>query len=199
MYNLSFEKYLLATGLSKYGIQDSLDIIVSDGKFNSAAVRRAFDTKYRSVMKKSNPVDVFFKDKAKFSTQNHIIGTLLTIGTLLKGAPTQIESGKTRNEKAIENQLTSERLEQLRENNRKNNNDNDGNDDENPPPPSAPPSFIMPPYYVPLLSIDNEDSDIENHLNPTQKFLLGDTPQQKKNAVAVEEKTSAAVKKFLKS
>ena len=165
-----------------------MDIIVSDGKFNSAAIRRAFDTKYPSVMKKSNPIDVFFKDKAKFDTQNHIIGTLLTIGTLLKGAPTQIESGKTRNEKAIENQLTSERLEQLRENNRKNNNDNDGNDDKNPPPPSAPPSFIMPPYYVPSLSIDNEDSDIENHLNPTQKFLLGDTPQQEKKCCCCRRK-----------
>ena len=46
-------------------------------------------------MKKSNPIDVVFKDKTKFDTQNPIIGTLLT----------QIESGKSKNEKAIENQL----------------------------------------------------------------------------------------------
>ena len=45
-------------------------------------------------MKKSNPIDVVFKDKAKFLKQNSIIGTLLT----------QIQSGKT-NEKAIEKQL----------------------------------------------------------------------------------------------
>ena len=35
-------------------------------------------------MKKLNPIDVAFKDKAKFDSQNPIIGTLLT----------QIESGK---------------------------------------------------------------------------------------------------------
>ena len=32
-------------------------------------------------------------------------------------------------------------------------------------------------------------SNIEDTLNPTQKFLLGDLPQQEKIAVAVEEKT----------
>ena len=46
-------------------------------------------------MKKSNPIDVVFKDKAKYDTQNPIIETLLT----------EIESGKSKNEKAIENQL----------------------------------------------------------------------------------------------
>ena len=121
MDDLALQKYLLATGLSKDSIQDSLDMIVTDGKFNNASVRRVFDTKYPSVMKKSNPIDVAFKDKAKFETYNPIIGTLLT----------QIESGKSKNEKAIENQLKgapsikdlmiAERLERLREGNRKNN------------------------------------------------------------------------------
>ena len=69
-------------------------MIVTDGKFNDASVRRALNTKYLSVMKKSNPIDVVFKDKAKCLKQNSIIGTLLT----------QIQSGKT-NEKAIEKQL----------------------------------------------------------------------------------------------
>ena len=141
------------------------------------------DTKYPSVMKKSNPIDVVFKDKAKFDTQNPIIGTLLT----------QIESEKSKTEKAVDNQLEgapsikdlmiAERLEQLRESNRKNNNDNDDNADDNPPPPSAPPSCVPPPYYPPLLSISNEDSNIENDLNLTQKLLLGDTPQQENIAV----------------
>ena len=72
-----------------------MDIIVTDGKLNNASVGRVLDTNYPSVMKKSNPIDVVFKDTAKFDTQNPIIGTLLT----------QIESGKSNNEKAIENQL----------------------------------------------------------------------------------------------
>ena len=46
-------------------------------------------------MKKSNPLDDVFKDKAKFDKQNPIINTLLT----------RIQSGKTKSEKAIENQL----------------------------------------------------------------------------------------------
>ena len=52
-------------------------MIVTDGKFNDVSVRRALDNKYLSVMKKSNPIDVVFKDKAKFDTQNPIIGRLL--------------------------------------------------------------------------------------------------------------------------
>ena len=50
--NLSSRKYLLATGFVKDSIQDSLDMIETDGKFNNAAVRRAVDTKYSFVMKK---------------------------------------------------------------------------------------------------------------------------------------------------
>ena len=42
-----------------------------------------------------NPVGFAFKDKAKFDAQTPIIGTLLT----------QIELGKSKNEKATENQL----------------------------------------------------------------------------------------------
>ena len=96
---LSLQKYLLATGFLKDIIQDSLDIIVTNGKFNDVSVRRALDTKYLSAMKKSNPIDIVFKDKAKFDTQNPILGMLLT----------QILSGKT-NDKAIERQLKEHRL-----------------------------------------------------------------------------------------
>ena len=39
--NLSLQKYLLALGLLKNSIHDSLDIIATDGKFNNASVRRA--------------------------------------------------------------------------------------------------------------------------------------------------------------
>ena len=95
-------------------------------------------------MKKLNSIDVAFKDKTKFDTQNSIIGTLLT----------QIESGKTKNEKLIENQLKGG---QLRESNRKNNNGHDDNDDDSPPLPS-----VLSRYYPPSLSIDDEDSDLEN-------------------------------------
>ena len=185
MDNLSLQKYLLATRLLRDSIQDSLDMIVTDGNFNNATVRRVLDTKYPSVMKRSNPIDVVFKDQAKFETKSPIIRTLLT----------QIESGKIKNEKAIENQLKkapsvkdliiAEWLEQLGESNSKNSND----DDDSPPPPS----FVPPPYYPPPPSRsidDHNDDDIKKDLNPTQKFLLGE-----KIVAAVGEKAAAVVKK----
>ena len=53
-------------------------IVSSDGKLSDAAIRRQLDTKFPSVIRKPYPIDAVFKDKAKFDTQNPIIGTLLT-------------------------------------------------------------------------------------------------------------------------
>ena len=128
--NLSLQQYLLATDLLKDSIQDSFDMIVTNGKFNNASDRRRLDTKYTSVMKKSNPIDVVFKDK--FHTQNPITGMLLT----------KIQSGKIKTEKAIENLLKeapsvkdlqiAEQLERLKQYKKRNNNDdNDDDDDDN--------------------------------------------------------------------
>ena len=49
--NWALQKYLLATGLLKESIQDSLDMIATNGKFNNALVKRALDTKYPTIMK----------------------------------------------------------------------------------------------------------------------------------------------------
>ena len=134
-------------------------------------------------MKKPNPIDVVFKDKAKFGTQNTIIGRFLT----------QIPSGKT-NEKAIEKKLRgmpfikdlniAKRLEQLKQYKRRSNNDD--NDDH---PPSIP--IFDPSLYYPS-SLSEDDSNVQDDLNPTQKFLLRDRPQKEKIAVAVGEKAAIA-------
>ena len=127
--NLSFPQYLLATGLLKDSIQDSFDMIVTNGKFNNASDRRGLDTKYTSVMKKSNPIDVVFKDR--FHTQNPITGMLLT----------KIQSGKIKTEKAIGNLLKeapsikdlqiAEQLERLKQYKKRNNNDDNDDDNDN--------------------------------------------------------------------
>ena len=66
--NLSLEKYLLATGLLKDSIQDSLNMIVpTNGKLSNAAVRRQLDMKFPSVMRKPYPIDAVFKDKANLT------------------------------------------------------------------------------------------------------------------------------------
>ena len=127
--NFSLQQYLLATDLLKDSIQDSFDMIVTNGKFDNASDRRGLDTKYTSVMKKSNPIDVVFKDK--FHTQNPITGMLLT----------KIQSGKIKIGKAIENLLKeapsikdlqiAEQLECLKQYKKRNNNDDNDDDDDN--------------------------------------------------------------------
>ena len=53
-------------------------MIFTDGKINNAGIRRALDTKYPTIMKKPNPIDVVFKGNAKFDTWNPVIGKLFT-------------------------------------------------------------------------------------------------------------------------
>ena len=74
--DLSVPKFLLTNNLLQDSIQESLNMIVRDGDFNNASIRRVLDTKYPSVMKKLNPIDFVLKDKAKFDTQNPVIGSL---------------------------------------------------------------------------------------------------------------------------
>ena len=140
--------------------------MVTDGGFNDATVRRELDLKYPSIMKKPNPVDVVFKDKAKFDVQSPIICSLVA----------QVQQNKT-NEKAILNQLSgasstkdielAETLAKLRgeannnNNNNNNNNDNDNNNNNNYCPLflSRPPALQTPPPSPPD---DDDDDDGEN-------------------------------------
>ena len=202
--NLSLQSYLLVTGLLKDSIQDSLDMIISsDGILSDAAVRRQLDTKFPSAMRKPNPIDAVFKDKAKFDTRNPIIGTPLT----------QVELGKINNEKQIKKQLKAapsiknlkiaEQLKRLRDFNRKrvddySDDDDNKDDDDNGfgPPASLPPAppFGLPLYNPPSPLISKDDNEIAKDLTPAQKFLLGDTAKappfaaREKVAVAVAEK-----------
>ena len=59
--NLELQKSLLATGLLKASLQQSVDMVVTYGGFNDAVVRGELDLKYPSIMKKPNTID-----KAKF-------------------------------------------------------------------------------------------------------------------------------------
>ena len=74
--DLSIQKYLLATGLLEDTIQNNLDMIVTDGEFNNAGVRRVLDQKYPTIMSKPTATSFMFRDKAKFDIQNPIIGSL---------------------------------------------------------------------------------------------------------------------------
>ena len=74
--DLSVQKFLSATNLLQDSVQESLNMIVTDGDFNNASIRRVLDTKYPSVMKKPNPIDFVLKDKAKLDVQNPVIRSL---------------------------------------------------------------------------------------------------------------------------
>ena len=144
-------------------------IVSSDGKLSNAVVRRQLDAKFPSIMRKPNTIDAVFKVKAKFDTQNPIIGMLST----------QIELGKLNNEKHIKTQLEAatsikdfkiaEQLKRLRDfnqkrvngyddNNNKGNDNNNDNDFRPPTSPPLPPGFVLSLYNPPSPSI-SEDAD----------------------------------------
>ena len=76
--SLALQKFLLATDLLQDSIQENLNMIVTDGGFNDASIHQALNTKFPSVMKKPNPIEVMFKDKSKFDVQNPVVGSLIT-------------------------------------------------------------------------------------------------------------------------
>ena len=72
------QKYLLAT--SDYGknIQENINSVVTDEKFNDVLVRRILDEKIKGVFDSSTPLSVTFKDAKKLDFQNPIIGNLIS-------------------------------------------------------------------------------------------------------------------------
>ena len=98
------------------------------GKFNDVNARCALDLKILSVLKKSNPLDVVYKDITKFDMLNLIIGSLLM----------EIESAKLTDETLgeflskfpfLKDFEIAEKLKQLRDFKKKNNDDDDDDDD----------------------------------------------------------------------
>ena len=72
----TLKKSFLVTGILDDIVQDSLDIITRDGNFNNVGIRLVLNLKGPNLMKKPNPVELVFKDKAKFDTQNPVISEL---------------------------------------------------------------------------------------------------------------------------
>ena len=71
-------KFLFATSGYGKNIQESINAVVADGKFNQAVVRRALDGKDKGVFESLIPLSVTFKDQKKIRIQNPIIGNLLS-------------------------------------------------------------------------------------------------------------------------
>ena len=75
-HSKTLKKSFLATGILDDIVQNSLDIITRDGNFNNVGIRLVLNLKGPNLMKKPNPVELVFKDKAKFDTQNPVISEL---------------------------------------------------------------------------------------------------------------------------
>ena len=75
------QNYLLATEFFGKTLEDSLELAVSNGKLNEGTQVRHLselnDPKYKYFRQNNNPLDVVYRDKAKFDVQNPIIGDLL--------------------------------------------------------------------------------------------------------------------------
>ena len=128
--DISIQKFLLATDLLQDTIQDNLYMIVTDGDFNDASVRRALDTKFPSVMKKPTATNFIFRDKAKFDIQNPVIGTLY--GQLLTNKQKEKEELKKINEApSIKDLELKKRHDNLTKYNLGIKDDNDDDDDDN--------------------------------------------------------------------
>ena len=130
--DLSIQKFLLATDLLENAIQDNLGMIVTDGEFNDAGVRRVLDTKFPSIMHKPTATNFMFRDKAKFDIQNPVIGSLYNqLLTKKQKEKLELEAiGKAPSVKDIDIQ---KRLDDISKFNLgiKDNNDNDDDDDDN--------------------------------------------------------------------
>ena len=75
------QDYLLATKHLGKTLEDSLQLAVSHGKLNEGTKARHLselnDPKYKYFRENDNPLDVAYRQKAKFDIQNPIIGELL--------------------------------------------------------------------------------------------------------------------------
>ena len=173
--DLSIQKYLLATGILEDTIQNNLDMIVTDGEFNNAGVRRVLDQKYPTIMNKPTATSFMFKDKAKFDIQNPIIGSLYNeILTDKQKEKKQLEIiEKAPNLKDIDIQKRLDKLKKFEGGI----DDDDDNDDNNQPlkPPAPSNNNLFDPFArLPDPPKENEPSTglLTPPNTPLKKFLL---------------------------
>ena len=122
------QKYLLATSGYEDFIQEKINTIVDDGKYNHVMVCKALDKKSKELLQYGTPLSTTSKDANKFDIQNPVIGGLLS----------QLEANKLEDnilkqkfeDLKIASRLIGLRLPSRNNNNNNNNNNNTNNDDD---------------------------------------------------------------------
>ena len=164
--DLSIQKFLLATDLLEDAIQDNLDMIITDGEFIDAGVRRALDTKFPSIMHKPTATNFMFRDKAKFDIENPMLGTLYN-QLLTKKQKEKLELDAIGKAPSVKDIDIKKRLDGISKFNLgikddDDNDDDDDDDDDNNNTGRRLPSFPPTPPSTPSSS----------SLSETQRFLL---------------------------
>ena len=137
------QNYLLATEFLGTTLEDSLQLAVSHGKLNEGTKVRHLselnDPKYKYFRQNNNPLDVVYREKAKFDVQNRIIGDLLK--EISKGKLSEEEYfKKTKTAPNIKDLDIKERFDKVFERDRrKKDNFLDENADDSPPGSPGPP------------------------------------------------------------
>ena len=141
-------------------------MIVTDGGFNNASIRRALDTKFPSIMKKPNPIEVMFKDKSKFDVQNPVVSSLITQVVDNRKNEKEIFRGLDQ-APSIKDLDTEKRFRELKNfNEGRNNDDDDDDDDDDDNNTGQSPGNLPPLQYLPSSSRRDEPS-----LPPTLPIL----------------------------
>ena len=190
--DLSIQKFLLATGLLEDTIQNNLDMIVTDGEFNNAGIRRVLDQKFPTIMDKPTAANFIFKDKAKFDIQNPVIASLYNqLLTEKQKEKLELEAiGKAPSIKDID---IKKKLDDLNKFNLgiKGKYDNDDDDDNNNNGSFTRPrnNFPRAPSPGPLTPPITPSSS-----SSIQRFLLGNNSGNERTATATGENTTSTPK-----
>ena len=156
------QNYLLATEFLGRTLEDSLELAVSYGKLNEGTKVRHLselnDPKYKYFRQNNNPLDVVYREKAKFDVQNPIIGDLLKEINKSKLSEEEYFK-KTKTASDVKDLDIKERFNKIFERSDRKKNDNfldDNDDDGGDSPPGSPDAPPPPPM----------DFDFDENLNP---------------------------------
>ena len=133
--------YLLATSDYGQNIQENINAVVTDRKFNDALVRHVLDQENKGASDSSTRLSITFKNAKRFDVQNLIIGNIIS-----QVNANQIgEKGVKELFARVEDERMRIRLKALK---RRDNEDcgEGGSGGSSPPPPLPPP---LPPQTLP--------------------------------------------------
>ena len=151
------QKYILATSDFAKGMQNGINHYMTRDRIISASFRQKLDPIGKNILRRQNPLEVFFKDISTFDAENPIIGSLLRQLNVIKKvlAKDVIKEAPTPPRRDYEIQHRLNKLKNCQE--PKNNNNN------NLSPPTSPP-------FSPLCSCTIHTTSISSISTPTISF-----------------------------